>query len=114
MTPDELMDRAADLLDANGWTTGTLYRDNGEMCILGALNKTVYPEWNGNVPPREAIERLPFSDLPAFLIDTRRFLEKSFGMRISSWNDMHCTDRDEAAQVLRSEAKRYREEIGNG
>jgi hypothetical protein len=28
------------------------------------------------------------------------------------WNDHDCADRDEAAQFLRNEAKRYREEVG--
>jgi hypothetical protein len=101
-TPDQIMDRAADLLDEKGWCRGRHYDERtGAMCMEGALRQTACS------PTRS----------PAWVSTLNRvsnFIENHLEMFITTWNDQHCQDRNEATELLRTEAKRYREERDSG
>lgn len=105
LTPDEIMDRAADLLDIHGWGHGQLRGETGELCLMGALQMVVYPEECASIP--NGITQ--YSELHWGLVDARRILEQSIERSIISWNDKECTGLDEATEFLRTEAKQYRE-----
>jgi hypothetical protein len=104
---DEILDRAADLIDEYGWVTGAFRTPDGEMCILGAMNSVVAPLGQGHLS--ECYPRI--NGMPADLYTARSFLYKALGMSVNRWNDTYCTGGYEAAEFLRREAKHYREEI---
>jgi hypothetical protein len=96
MSVDEILDRAADIIDDRGWCQNHFQNDLGEVCVLGALNHAVYPVLTcfvpldcGKLEPVGNFLRIP---------------------RLPSWNDHTCKNRYEATEFLRGEAKRYREE----
>jgi hypothetical protein len=97
ITPDEIMDRAADLIDENGWCKGYFYDEmTGAMCVSGALMRAG-------------------SALSALYTDSAEcvavFIENHLDMFITTWNDQYCQDQGAATELLRTEAKRYREEM---
>jgi hypothetical protein len=105
MPVDEILDRAADLLDIHGWSRGLLRKDTGELCMVGAMQMVVYPESNGHLPV--GISR--FIEMDEGLLCARIFMEQTLEENIAFWNDNFCADRNVATETLRTEAKRYRE-----
>jgi hypothetical protein len=110
MTPDEVMDRAADLLDIHGWGRGRLRKETGELCLIGAMQMVVYPKERGYLPS----DITHFSKVDRALMGARMTLEWSLETCIHEWNDNKCTGLDEATELLRNQAKRYREETTCG
>lgn len=93
LSPDEIMDRAADLLDEHGWCRNSYELQTGEMCVVGALDRAAM----------QTDESDTFDDTVSFLMTT-------VGKDVTAWNDNICEDHYMATELLRSEAKRYREE----
>jgi hypothetical protein len=106
LSPDEVMDRAADLLDIHGWGRFRLRDNTGELCLIGAMQMVVYPERYGHLPQ----EMMAFDELPQGLVDARTTLERELDQTIPFWNDRVCTGHYAATELLRNSAKRYREE----
>jgi hypothetical protein len=98
LTPDQIMDRAADIIDENGWCRNKLINNMGEVCTLGAMQIAT-------------IGRLTSVIYDPMLNAAIDFIEANFVLTawIADWNDNICTDRYQAADMLRTEAKRYRE-----
>lgn len=95
MTLDEIMDRAADIIDARGWCRGEAINGRGEVCVLGALS------FAGD----SSVSVIAFIEESTDITSQR-----VGGWWITKWNDHVCADQYEAAEFLRTEAKRYREE----
>lgn len=94
LTPDEMMDRAADLIDEYGWGRGQFHNpETGALCLAGALRRV------------SALSRSH-----SVLDEIHRSMHVHLGTYITVWNDKFCQDHHEATELLRSEAKRYREE----
>jgi hypothetical protein len=95
LTPDEIMDRAADLIDEYGWGRDQFHNPvTGALCLSGALRRVV------NRSSRDY----------SVLDEVHRYMHNHLGTFVSMWNDRDCQDQNEATEFLRSEAKRYREE----
>jgi hypothetical protein len=104
MTPDELMDRAADYINTHGWCRGVMYRKTtGNVCVGGALYAVTFPSLT-------LLDLSAFS-IPDVLAKALRFMGEA---NIVYWNDTLCKDGAQASELLRSEAKRYREETTCG
>jgi hypothetical protein len=95
MTPDEVMDHAADLIDEHGWCRNSYELQTGEMCVVGALDR-VCSQWDMQN------ESDTFDEAISFLMTT-------IGKDVTEWNDNICKDHYMATELLRNEAKRYRE-----
>jgi hypothetical protein len=108
MTPDEIMERAADLLDEHGWCRGVMrYVYTGEMCIVGALRSVTLSEYvNADLVFTFTI---PLPTLEMYN-NVCSLLNAGGDINITDWNDYICSDRNEATDFLRNGAKRYREE----
>jgi hypothetical protein len=103
-TPDEIMDAAADIIDARGWTRGVFYNnETGGVCTYGAIRLVVFPN--------DAV--LVSNDYCPELIVTMEFMRPPIEGKksVPHWNDNYCENSGEAADFLRSEAKRYREQM---
>lgn len=98
MTPDEIMDRAADALDLKGWCRWSSCNRLGEMCVFGAL--------------RYGTARFDtdMDELAVVLKEVFMFIDIPGRIALVDWNDEICPDQNAATEFLRSEAKRYREE----
>lgn len=117
MTPDEIMDRAADAIIEHGWCARYLRMPStGAMCVLGAMRFVA-------LPPDNLDEHLVIvggdtvTDVEHWsaLLETNKFIaapgvDGSKIGAVSQWNDTRCRNKYDAAELLRSEAKRYREE----
>jgi hypothetical protein len=103
-TPDQIMDAAADLIDERGWCTGNFESVSGELCLVGALCMAAYPPSLTINVVRSCAE----------LNNVYRFMQVPLcGISIgglTEWNDHFCENRYQATELLRSEAKRFREE----
>jgi hypothetical protein len=91
LTVDEILDRGADLIDLHGWTRGKFRdTDTGALCLIGAMQQV------GN-----------FNTISAAII----FIEGSRGINdsIVYWNDHDCISSTQATELLRTQAKCYRE-----
>jgi hypothetical protein len=100
MTPDELMDRAADYIDAHGWLRGEAANHRGEVCVLAALASV----------GGDSAATLAFIEESIIVTTPQPLYASLHGWRIAKWNDNVCADQYEAAEFLRNQAKRYREE----
>ncbi len=80
--------KAADYIEEHGWCRGTLKKEDGRVCIVGAINAA------GRFHS-ECEHRLYF-----FLRE--KMLNLTFG--VVSWNDKICKSKDEAVAALREAA----------
>jgi hypothetical protein len=104
-TPDEIMERAADIIDEKGWCVGSLYESGtGRVCVLGALRLAGNLKTGGQT----------FSVYSPTLKNTINYIQSHLGEVITNWNDLICRDRYTATEMLRVEAKRYRERVQHG
>ena len=97
MTPDQVLDRAADVIDELGHAKG-FYQNQvtGAVCALGALNIAKH----GSIwftEPNEA----------------KRVLGMAVGGRISEWNDAHERTKDEVTSTMRAVAATLRAQRGS-
>lgn len=93
MTPDEVLDGAADILDSDDykWIQGDLHDGESGYCMAGAIIRAAKGDRN-SIPARLYVNsRLPTGS-------------------ISRWNDMDGRTQAEVVNELRELAKRYREE----
>lgn len=103
MTPDELLDRAADEMMIRGSCTGKLRTDDGQVCMIGAVQEAFLSK--GDV-------RLTLADEQAFhgaMVTLTTTLEAPNWSPnvVAEWNDTHT--HDERVEALRQGAKYYRE-----
>jgi hypothetical protein len=106
-TVDEVIDRAADILDRDGWCRGAYVNGLGEHCVTGALN-SVLNAFTQDL--RKWDEVSDFIRSPGVLPTSTSTYRHITLAKIVMWNDRKCANRYEATNFLRSEAKRYREE----
>lgn len=89
MKPEDLLRKAADLIEQNGWTQGTYVNANGCLCMMGAF----YRVCDG------------MSDLD-LRREARRILEVRTGKRglgLFGWNDAKGRTVEEVIAMLRGE-----------
>lgn len=86
MTPADVLDAAADLLDRDGWCQGTGHMPSGQRCVENAL---------------DSID--PFSSDPS------RALYRVVGP-VVTWNDTPGRTQEEVTSTLRRVARELREE----
>lgn len=101
MTPDELLDRAADEMSIRGSCTGTLEDNEGHVCMIGAVHKLFRYSKNPTL-----IDVNAYSTAMGLLETTLGGSLYKFDV-ISKWNDSHT--HDERIEALRGAAKYYRE-----
>ena len=84
-----VLNRAADILERDGWIQGAMYNRNGCRCALGALNSASTELDCGSEPVWDA----------CFL------LSADLGYDLPSWNDEDGRTVDEVTTLLRNTAK---------
>ena len=89
MTPDEVLDRAADEITIRGWTQGLFEDPEGRVCAVGAINRTT----------AQATERIRAGWVLTFFIQGQ----------VPIWNDAPGRTQDEVVDTFRLAAKHYRE-----
>jgi len=99
---DDILYEAARIIDERGWCQGVGRRDDGSVCLYGAVMSAAYPEtygrgimrieemWNGDPP---AIQRL------------RAFLGSSSNVDIFLHNDTILSSREDAVKTLMEAAE---------
>lgn len=116
MTPQELLLKAADLIEHNDWTQGAYARNvNGcgvypnsisamSFCVVGAMTRTVFDE------SRERLLREGKSDSAADQILGRQAADLLTSQICQSdvpdWNDDPARTKAEVVQALRAAAER--------
>jgi hypothetical protein len=107
-SPDEIMDQAADLIDIHGWNKGAFHTPDGRLCTMGALKLAVCPDIYQRDTSYMAIDAYPI------LYEAVDFIQSAKGINdaITYWNDETCRTEYQATELLRGQAKRYREERG--
>jgi hypothetical protein len=97
--PDEIMERAADIIDEKGWHRGSLRNgDTGAVCLLGALRLAADPN----------DEMDSYSTYGPRLMKIIKFIQDDLGEAIADWNDGICKDKWMAIEMLQDKAKHYR------
>lgn len=96
MTPDEMLDRAADLFDqGQRWTQGSALDPSGGICLQRAVVKASGQDtWADSTESVEAFG----------------FMSKHLDMLPFRWNDMVAKNKQEVIDKLREMAKAYRQE----
>lgn len=103
--PADLLEAAADEIEVNGWTRGTLVNEQGQMCMRGALVKA-----SGQSPYLVMYNCYLNSPIQ---IDAENAVAAVIGTEfISTWNDRYCSSQAEAVDVLRRAAKHWWTENG--
>jgi len=115
MTPDQILDAAADALESMGHTKKELLAESGEMCALGAIN---YATHGRALPTATEVAGESFytttqlramsalvNELPAPKIPYYSALKD---VDITRWNDDEKTTPTEVIDTLRFAAKRFR------
>lgn len=110
MTPDQVLDAAADLYDTgqNKWIQGRLYDNDGGVCMSQAL-------WIAAGRPHLSQNQNRIQDYNAY-VQARAFVSTRLEApycTIPEWNDDLDRTEEEVVDKLRSLAKEYREEQGN-
>ena len=115
MKAEEVLEKAAIVLEKEGWTQGTL-ENKGKRCVLGAINKVVSIE--GEVGSRYASNMMRDKILPEkcklSLAASRLFLKRigeyeaglnpeGVEFRITSWNDARFRRNKEVIDVCLGE-----------
>lgn len=105
MTPDELLDAAADEMTIRGSCAEEFENDEGNVCMLGAITRAHKGSYDilMVVKARTALTQTLEESRP----DTHPF--SGF---IAIWNDSHT--HDERIEALRQGAKYYREHSQQG
>jgi hypothetical protein len=104
LTGDEIMDRAADLIDAVGWCRGQFRDKTGAVCLTGALRLADNPD--------DLLDDGGWVWVDPKVLIVANFIAESLenGGFIPDWNDHICENRYQAAELLRKQAKVWREE----
>src|SRR5438552_3406792 len=88
MSVADVLDKAADILDRDGWCTGTLGSDRGPKCALGAMVKAVGGSLGTAIPALYGAQGLAFHQAETV---ARRSLRVQ---RIGDWNDIAASVAD--------------------
>lgn len=92
VTPADVLDAAADLLDRDGWCQGYDKDDDGRYCARGATKAAASSDTLVGAGARIALtQRLPTHNIPA-------------------WNDTPGRTQEEVTSTLRRVARELREE----
>jgi hypothetical protein len=107
-TPQQLLTRAAEILDERGWFQGWYIRDDGCVCAVGAVNLAA-SEADGN----EALDLDAESEWDNISTSVRWARENALeALRgavdgsIVEWNDKPGRTKDEVQAILRRAAER--------
>jgi hypothetical protein len=99
-SPADLLDAAAEEIEEHGWCVGTVFDDNGNLCVLGSMRIALYGSpWVQLIGAAEQ----------RCLISATNMFSNEFDMPAACWNDNVCSDKADAVDTLRQLAKRYRE-----
>ncbi len=99
----ELLLKAADLIEERGWAQNAFQNDQGNLCIVGALNSVLY----GNA---YAVSPIIGSDLvnknQKLLVKAQELLIKILNKdnqikNLYSWNDLLSTSKEEVISILK-------------
>lgn len=89
----DLLNCAADLIEAHGWVQGSFGSSEGGFCALGAIRHVVAATLGGGVEAASAFN------------DTRSVLMKHIGARsVVNWNDDFARTKDDVVATLRGAA----------
>lgn len=104
MNVDETLDKAADLIERDGWCQGVLRTATGEHCALGAIVETIA---GGGITDR-ALAQSVWTNPD--VIDARNALYETIGNKtIANWNDEPKRTKTEVVAALRDTAERVRQ-----
>lgn len=92
MTPDQVLDRAADAIDKYGHAKKSLRNGDGALCAMGAMNWVLYGDANWIRGPAHE------SDLPAYMT-----LMAAVGP-VVDWNNAPDRTHDEITSTMRAVA----------
>lgn len=108
ITPADVLDRAADLLEERGWTRYTLESDTGCLCAVGAINVAWFGKPRGSVVSgvwecgsiqEQAISAL-VTEVSPYAIEPR------YG--VMDWNDEFAKNKRQVVATMRRVAKKLR------
>jgi hypothetical protein len=88
----EFLLKAADLLEEKGWTQGSYWLKSGEMCLMGAMGRTLDKD------------RTTYGGEPSVMAE-QKLTALTGGYGIVGWNDKVCQSKAQAVQLLRDAAK---------
>jgi len=100
---NELIDKAIEILERDGWCRGMFTDSEGRHCAIGAL--TAAQHEMGNIYP---------SEVSAVMLRMELVLEAELGQTtlLTQWNDKTAKDRDDVIRVLRlAEAQPLNKEL---
>ena len=95
LTPADVLDRAADLIEEKGWCQHRYKGYFGAYCALGAINEINYGNPSGVVGTKAEAEVL---------------LEGKLGLDVARWNDAWEQTAEAVIDTLRDVARGLRDE----
>lgn len=103
MNIDETLDKAAELIELDGWTQGTFHH-GGRHCALGAIAKVVsgVDHQDSSVIEQLLWEEYDAADAHVALVETIG------GVTVAEWNDKPGRTGAEVVAALRNTAERIR------
>jgi hypothetical protein len=97
-TPQEVLCRAAEVLEERGWTTGDYVDEYGQVCLVAACMLAVGEHVNpDDLPHVPTLAQAALDQLAAHL-GFDEFFE------VATWNDEECGSKNQAVAVLRAAA----------
>jgi hypothetical protein len=99
MNASESLNKAADLLESEGWTQGTWHDEDG-YCAIGAIDEVMTNEWGKTDKEDYAL----WNSLHQTKLDARRQFRDYVGMGIASWNDNVAQSKEEVVAAMRAAA----------
>jgi hypothetical protein len=91
MSVEDQLERAADYMQAHGWTRGT-YEHRGRVCLLGALTIGIKRAQGWTIDTIAAQDHL------------RLYLMTTYHRSVVGFNDDECRSKRQAVQTLREAA----------
>lgn len=91
MTVSETLERAAEILEHDGWCQGRYVSEDGSRCLMGALWRAAYDGGGAYTLPEEE--------------SLRKFLGVGY-RRLSQWNDAPGRTAKEVVAALRACARK--------
>jgi hypothetical protein len=91
-TWQEILLKAADLIESRGWTRYQFENSEGSLCMIGAMRVAVYGSTSLNSPAENELI-MADNKLAGFL-----------GCHVSAWNDRGAVSKEEVIAKLREAA----------
>lgn len=99
MNTSESLNKAADLLESEGWTQGAWHDEDG-YCAIGAIDEVMINEWGKTDKEDYAL----WNSLHQTKLATRRQFREYVGMGIAWWNDNVAQSKEEVVAAMRAAA----------